>query len=1007
MQEPVGVDQAVFSQNEFFMKNKHNVLLAFIMFFGCISCQQEAPDTEKVIDLRGGKIFAVPTGTVADKMVLDHFPDAKIAYYNTIYDCALAVQSGKADATVYDKPVLKNLAGKNENLVVLPETLLPDQYGFAVAKDRNDLKEAIDQTLNEIRQNGIYDQMLRRWLPEKGAPGNMPSFDFPASAQVLRFGTAAVTEPMSFVDQNQQVAGFDIEFATRVALHLGKSLEIVNMDFGAMLPSLIAGKVDFIGAGLSITEERAKHVLFSECYYDSGIAVMVRGQANEAPSTEMAVQRNYNGIGVLMGSVHEGYALKRFDRSQINTFNTVSDMLMALDGGKIEGAYVDHSSIKEITQANPGFKVLEDNLFTVDIGAGFPKTSAALRMSFNDFLNQLKANGIYDEMITRWHEQTASTMPEFVFPETTETLRFGVVSDIGLPMASKNGDLWSGFDLELASRFAIYLGKKPVWTDMPFGSLLPALVSGKIDLIMASMMITEERSKQIDFSEPYFASGVSIIGKPAVSAVAPTNKMAVLADIATKRVGIFTGTVHDAYMAKNFPQATVFRFESSADMMMSLKSGKIDAAMFDRITAGLVLKRNPDLGLLTDQVLDMPLGVGFHKDNTALLDEFNAFLKEIRTDGTYDKMHQRWFVEDAETAVMPVFETRNSGKKLVAGVSVEDLPYVAVMNGNYVGFDIEMVRTFAARRGYQLELVTIEFPALVAALSSGKVDLITDGIAISEERAKQINFSDEYALFRTSVIAMKQNLAAYEGQEVKREKKSFFVKLSESFYNNIVHERRYLMILNGLWVTIVISVFSAIFGTLLGGLICWMRMSKNGFSNSFSKAYISLIRGTPVLVLLMIIYYVVFASVNLNPVIVAVIAFGINFAAYVSEMFRTGIEGVDKGQREAGIASGFTKVQTFVHIIMPQALRQVLPVYKGEFVSLVKMTSIVGYIAVEDLTKASDIIRSRTFDAFFPLIMAAVIYIFIAWLLTLVLDYVEVSIDPKKRRIQFRKEVRL
>ena len=137
------------------------------------------------------------------------------------------------------------------------------------------------------------------------------------------------------------------------------------------------------------------------------------------------------------------------------------------------------------------------------------------------------------------------------------------------------------------------------------------------------------------------------------------------------------------------------------------------------------------------------------------------------------------------------------------------------------------------------------------------------------------------------------------------------------------------------------------------------------------------------------------------------IAFGINFAAYVSEMFRTGIEGVDKGQREAGIASGFTKVQTFVHIIMPQALRQVLPVYKGEFVSLVKMTSIVGYIAVEDLTKASDIIRSRTFDAFFPLIMAAVIYIFIAWLLTLVLDSVEVSIDPKKRRIQFRKEVRL
>jgi polar amino acid transport system substrate-binding protein len=150
---------------------------------------------------------------------------------------------------------------------------------------------------------------------------------------------------------------------------------------------------------------------------------------------------------------------------------------------------------------------------------------------------------------------------------------------------------------------------------------------------------------------------------------------------------------------------------------------------------------------------------------------------------------------------------------------------------------------------------------------------------------------------------------------------------------------------------------------------------------------------------------VVFASVNINPVLVAIIAFGINFAAYVSEMFRSGIESIDKGQKEAGIALGFTKIETFIHIIMPQAMRQVLPVYKGEFISLVKMTSIVGYIAVEDLTKASDIIRSRTFDAFFPLIMAAVIYILISWMLTLVLDYVEFKVDPKKRRVNQRKEI--
>ncbi len=116
----------------------------------------------------------------------------------------------------------------------------------------------------------------------------------------------------------------------------------------------------------------------------------------------------------------------------------------------------------------------------------------------------------------------------------------------------------------------------------------------------------------------------------------------------------------------------------------------------------------------------------------------------------------------------------------------------------------------------------------------------------------------------------------------------------------------------------------------------------------------------------MLIFYVIFASVNIQPVLVAVIAFGMNFAAYVSEMFRTSILSIDKGQWEAGIASGFSKFQTFLYIILPQAVNRVLPVYKGEFISMVKMTSVVGYIAVQDLTKAGDIIRSRTFDAFFP-----------------------------------------
>ena len=154
----------------------------------------------------------------------------------------------------------------------------------------------------------------------------------------------------------------------------------------------------------------------------------------------------------------------------------------------------------------------------------------------------------------------------------------------------------------------------------------------------------------------------------------------------------------------------------------------------------------------------------------------------------------------------------------------------------------------------------------------------------------------------------------------------------------------------------------------------------------------------PVVVLLMLIYYVAFASIDINPVFVAVIAFGLNFAAYVAEIFRTGVEGVERGQTEGGLAMGFSKVQTFRLIVLPQTIRRILPVYQGEFISLVKMTSIVGYIAVQDLTKASDIIRSRTFDAFFPLVLIAVLYFLISYVLILFLDWVERRTDPKRKR---------
>ena len=194
------------------------------------------------------------------------------------------------------------------------------------------------------------------------------------------------------------------------------------------------------------------------------------------------------------------------------------------------------------------------------------------------------------------------------------------------------------------------------------------------------------------------------------------------------------------------------------------------------------------------------------------------------------------------------------------------------------------------------------------------------------------------------------------------------------------------MILDGLQVTLIITLCAAVLGTLLGGLVCWMRMNRRRWLRQVARVYIDLMRGTPVLVLLMLMYYVVMAPMDATGIVVAIVTFAMNTSAYIGEMLRSGIESIDKGQTEAGLALGYTPRQVFGRIILPQVVRKIMPVYLGEVISLLKGTSIVGYIAVMDMTRASDLIRSRTFDAFFPLIVTAAVYFLVAWLIGLLLN---------------------
>lgn len=218
--------------------------------------------------------------------------------------------------------------------------------------------------------------------------------------------------------------------------------------------------------------------------------------------------------------------------------------------------------------------------------------------------------------------------------------------------------------------------------------------------------------------------------------------------------------------------------------------------------------------------------------------------------------------------------------------------------------------------------------------------------------------------------------------------------LQDKFYMNFIVDNRWQYIADGLKVTLIVTFCAVIVGIVLGFLIAivrstYDRIGKLKFLNMICKIYLTVIRGTPVVVQLMIIYFVIFSSTDISKTVVAIMAFGLNSAAYVAEIFRSGIMSIDNGQFEAGRSLGFNYVQTMIYIVMPQAFKNVLPALGNEFIVLLKETSVSGYIALQDLTKGGDIIRSRTYDAFMPLIAVALIYLVMVMIFTKLVNILE------------------
>ena len=221
-----------------------------------------------------------------------------------------------------------------------------------------------------------------------------------------------------------------------------------------------------------------------------------------------------------------------------------------------------------------------------------------------------------------------------------------------------------------------------------------------------------------------------------------------------------------------------------------------------------------------------------------------------------------------------------------------------------------------------------------------------------------------------------------------------FGDLPDALSNTFLKDDRWKYLTDGLSTTLIVTFFAVILGMVLGFLIAIVRAThdkngKLGVLNFFAKVYLTVIRGTPVVVQLLILYFIIFATVNIDKTLVAILAFGLNSAAYVAEIFRAGIMSIDNGQFEAGASLGLNYSKTMLFIILPQAFKNILPALANECIVLLKETSVAGYIALVDLTKGGDIIRSQTYEAFLPLIAVAIIYLVMVMFLSAMVSKLE------------------
>ena len=980
---------------------KRIVLILLILMALAGAAAAEGEITSKAQLNRPGTRVGVGTGSAAVMMVEQELPNAELVYLEGAEGYE-AVALGKIDAYVYDRRQMElAIASGRRGVHLLDENMegtVSVAAGISPASQIPDLEQSINAFIAEIKADGTLDDMYRRWVTNSDMI--MPDIDMPADPKLhIVVGTSGIVPPFSFY-AGDALSGYDIEMARRFAAWMDADVSFKVYDNGSIIIAAATGDVDLIMANLNVTPERAEALTFSDAFYTLPVGIMVKGdpKPDAAGGFTSLDQLDGRRIGVQTGTTAADITLARLPHAQISYFSTFPDMAVALKARKIDGFPGDGLVLRQMAHEDPSLKLLDEKLRSYDCGFVLPKDEKgeALCAEMNAWIKDMREKGELDRILKKWTEapEEERTVPDYKSLPAPRGVLTMTTEGTFPPMNYYRGDECVGMEIELCALFCEANGYGLNVTTMDFDGMLAAVQARKVDFAISGIAITEERKESVLFSDPYYTGGtmMAVLGSDANAQA--DGDLPSLERLSGRRAGVQTGTISGEVAQSVLPDIEVGYYNTQTDCMAALRTQKVDFWATDEPIARFMLISNDDLQI-AGSFDSSAIAAVFPKSDAgqALRDQYSAFVDELWENGTMDKIDGVWFGTDEDKKIVQDYETLpdiNGTLRMAADTTLP--PFVYVKDNRPVGYDVDIAARFCAANGYRLEVVPMDFGGVLPAVQTGKCDFAACCITVTEERAQSVLFSAPTYHSGTVAVVRAETIAAgastNDGQS----------GIAASFHKTFIREDRWKLFVRGVVTTLVITLLSILFGTLLGFAVFMLCRNGNPVANLVTRFCLWLVQGMPMVVLLMILYYIIFGSVSISGIVVAVVGFTLTFGAAVFGLLKMGVGAVDNGQYEAAYALGYSNHRTFFRIILPQALPHIMPAYRGEIVGLIKATAIVGYIAVQDLTKMGDIVRSRTYEAFFPLIAVTVIYFVLEGLIKLMLGGATSRLDPRRRR---------